>query len=93
MIVEWFLDFLHGLAVAVFSWCSQHLPSPPDFIAQLSTGVSQLVAAIPSPVLDFLPVGPCVAIGAALAALVVGAGLVRLARRVLSLFTGGGGNA
>lgn len=93
MIVELFLKFLHGLASSLFGWLHDALPSPPGFISDLSTGVDTIVGTIPEAVRYFFPLGPAIAAGTAFAGLLLAVGGLRVARRVLSLFTGGGGNA
>jgi hypothetical protein len=93
MITDLILDFLHSLAVNVFTWARQNLPSPPDFVADITSGFDTVLGVIPQGIRYFVPLGPVVGLGLALVAVLVAVGLIRLARRVLSLFTGGGGNA
>ena len=93
MITEAVLDFLHGLAVGLATFLHDSLPAAPAFIADLADAFATAVGYIPGAVLWFVPIGPTIAAGVAVFALVVTLGLLRLARRVLSLFTGGGGNA
>jgi hypothetical protein len=93
MITQGFLSLLHGLAVTLVSWMQSVLPSPPSFWTDATDAVSRVVAQVPGSVLWFVPVGPVLAAAAAVLVLVLVFMGVRLARRVLSLFTGGGGNA
>ena len=93
MITQWFMTFLHGLAVSVFGWAHDSLPAPPTWISDMTSGFDTVLGMVPDAVRYFVPLGPAVAAGLAFASLVVVVGLVRLGRRVLSLFTGGGGNA
>lgn len=93
MITDAFMDFLHALATALFGWLHDHLPSAPGFWTDASSAISAVLGTIPSAVLYFVPVGPVVAATLALLGLIVALGLLRLARRVVSLFTGGGGMA
>lgn len=93
MIVEAIMNLMHGLASAVFTWASSALPDPPSFVADVNEGVSTLFASIPGPVRWFVPIAPAVAVGFALLGIYLVAGGVRVGRRALSLFTGGGGNA
>lgn len=93
MILDLLLSLAHGLATSVFSWSRNALPSPPSWVADLTSGLDTALGMIPEAVRYFVPLGPTAAVGVTLAGLVVAAGLVRLGRRVLSLLTGGGGNA
>jgi hypothetical protein len=93
MITDAFMEFLHGLAVALFGWLHDHLPSAPSVWTDASSAIASAVGVIPSAVLYFVPVGPVVTATMALLTVIVALGLLRLARRVLSLFTGGGGMA
>lgn len=93
MITEAFLTFLHGLASAVFGWASDTLPSPPSWVSDLTSGLDTVLGMVPDAVRYFVPLGPAVTVGLAFAGLLVVVGFIRIGRRVLSLFTGGGGNA
>jgi hypothetical protein len=93
MITELILEFFHGLAENMFGWLHASLPTPPGFVEDLSTGVDTVVGLIPHAVRYFVPIGPVAAAGAAFVALLLVVGGLRVARRVLSLFTGGGGQA
>jgi hypothetical protein len=50
-----------------------------------------VLGMIPDAVRYFVPIGPAVQIGLAFVGLLGALGLLRIARRVLSVFTGGGG--
>jgi len=93
MITEAILNFLHGIAVSLFTWCKNELPNAPGWIADMSDALDKAFSVVPASVAYFVPIRPTVTIGLALFGIVVAAGLIRLARRVLSIFTGGGGNA
>jgi hypothetical protein len=93
VIVQEFLTFLHGLAVSLFGWLHSALPTPPSFISDLSTAIDTVLGQVPHAVRYFVPLGPTVAAGGAFVGLLVAVGALRVGRRVLSLFTGGGGNA
>lgn len=91
MVTEAVMDFLFSLFDAVFGWLGEHLPTPPTFWSDMTTALTTVTETVESSVLYFLPVGPAITAGLALLALVVGLGLLRLVRRAVSLFTGGGG--
>lgn len=93
MITNAILVFFHGLAVTVANFLSSVIPAAPSFISQLSSGFTQVYEMIPGPMRNFLPIGPTIAAGGGLVVLIMVLGVVKFARRVLSLFTGGGGNA
>ena len=93
MITQWFMEFLHSLAVGASATVSALVPSPPTFIADLTSGIETAYGMVPGPMRYFVPIAPMVTIGTVFVGLLVVLGMVRLARRVLSLFTGGGGNA
>lgn len=93
MITQWFMEFLHTLAESLFGWLHDHLPGAPGFWTDASSAISSVLGTIPSAVLYFVPVGPVVTATLALLTVIVALGLLRLARRVVSLFTGGGGMA
>lgn len=87
------LDFLHGLASTLSGWLKASLPAPPGFVEDLSAGVDTVLGQIPDAVRYFVPLGPVAAAGAAFVSLLLAVGALKFGRRVLSLFTGGGGNA
>lgn len=93
MITGALLSFFHGLAVSVFSWLSTHLPAAPTFWTSLTGALNTALGVVPSSIRYFVPLAPVVVAGAALISLIVVLGGLKLARRVLSLFTGGGGMA
>jgi hypothetical protein len=93
MITQWFMTFLHGLAAGLFGWAHNALPSPPTWITDLTGAFSTVLGMVPDSIRYFVPLGPAVTAGLAFAGLVVAVGLIRIGRRVLSLVTGGGGNA
>lgn len=93
MIVQWIAELLHGLASTLFEWVNVLIPGPPSFFGDAADAINTAFAFVPSSIRYFFPVGPMVAAAAAVMALVVILGTIRLGRRVLSLFTGGGGMA
>ena len=93
MIVEWFLDFLHGLAETLSSWMSGLIPSPPALWTDATSAVNSVFSAVPEPLRFFIPLGPVVTAALWVTGLIVILGLIRFGRRILSLFTGGGGMA
>lgn len=93
MITQFLLWFFHDLAVGLFGWLSAHLPSPPAFWTDATSAVTTVFGMVPGPVRYFVPIGPVVIAGTALVTLIAVLGALRLARRVVSLFTGGGGMA
>lgn len=92
MIVEAVLTMLHDLAAALFGWLADTLPAAPGFWTDFADAVTTVFAMIPGPVAYFVPIGPAVVAGTALVGLILALGGLRLARRVVSLFTGGGGS-
>lgn len=91
--MELLLEFFHGLASSLFGWLHEALPSPPSFVSDMTSGIDTVLGKIPDAVRYFVPLGPIAAAGAAFVGLLLIVGGLRVARRVLSLFTGGGGNA
>lgn len=92
MVTEAILNFLFGVFQSLSTWMSEHLPSPPSFWADAADAISTLNSSTSATVQWFLPIGPALAVGTAIMALVVALGLVKLTRRAVSLFTGGGGS-
>jgi hypothetical protein len=93
VITQWFMEFLHVLAVSLSTWMHSFVPSPPAFFADMISGFNTAYAMVPGALKYFLPLAPLIVAGTALVALLIVLGFIRFARRVLSLFTGGGGNA
>lgn len=93
MITEAVLDFLHALAVGLANFMHDTIPAAPGFVADMTSAFTTALGHIPGPVLWFVPIGPAITTGLALVALILVLGGIQFARRVLSLFTGGGGNA
>lgn len=93
MITGWILDFFHSVASAVFGWCHDNLPGAPTFWTDATTAVNTAYGLIPSSIRYFVPIGPLVVAAGTLLGIVVLLGAIRLARRVVSLFSGGGGMA
>lgn len=93
MIIELLMKTLHGLASSLFGWLKTALPAPPSWVTDMTSGLDTVLGMIPDAVRYFVPLAPVAAAGAAFVGLLVAVGLLRVARRVLSLFTGGGGNA
>jgi hypothetical protein len=87
------MEMLHGLASSLFGFLHDSLPSPPGFWTDAASAMDSLVGQVGAPIRNFLPLGPLAAAGVFVTGLIVAMGVLRLARRVLSLFTGGGGNA
>ena len=92
MITEAIMAFLFDLFSAVNGWLSTHLPAAPTFWADMTSALTTLNGSTSATVQYFLPIGPAVTAGVALTALIVALGLIRLVRRAVSLFTGGGGS-
>lgn len=92
MITQALLTFMHGLAGTMFGALHDLLPSPPSFVTDANTALATVVSSVAAPIRDFVPIGPVLVAGAAMLALSMALGLVRLARRVVSLMTGGGGS-
>lgn len=92
MVTEAFLNFLFGIFQSVSTWMSTHLPSPPAFWTDAADAISSVTSSTATTVQWFLPIGPALGVGAAIMGLVVALGLVKLTRRAVSLFTGGGGS-
>lgn len=84
---------IHGLAQTLADWLSDVLPAAPSFWADAVDAFGRVLGTIPGPVLYFVPVRPVLAAGVAALTIILAIGALRFARRVLSLFTGGGGNA
>jgi hypothetical protein len=93
VITSGIMNLLHGLASTVFGWLHDHLPAAPGFWTDMTSAANTLLGQISAPVRYFIPIVPVVAAATALTALIVALGLIRLARRVVSLFSGGGGSA
>lgn len=93
MIVEAILNLIVGLFSALLSFLLGALPTAPTFWAEITTAVSTVLGGVGDPVRHFLPLGPLAAAGVSMMLLAMALGVLRLARRVVSLFTGGGGNA
>lgn len=91
MITEAFMSMLAGLFNTLISWLQALLPSPPAFWSTATSAITTAVAYVPGAVMYFLPVGPVIAAAGVLLALIIPLGLARLTRRLVSLFTGGGG--
>lgn len=93
MIVELFMGALHGLASTLSGWMNSLVPSPPAFWVDMASAADSLLGQVAAPIRHFIPFAPLVSAGLFITGLTVVMGFVRLGRRVLSLFTGGGGNA
>jgi hypothetical protein len=93
MIVEALIGFLYAAAESLFSGLSALLPEPPEFYSGSVDALGVVLAAVGAPIRDFVPFGPMVTIAILYTSLLVGLGLVRLARRLVSLGFGGGGAA
>lgn len=93
MITQAIMGFLFSLFSAVFAWLSAHLPAAPTFWSDMTSALGTLNSSTSTTIQYFLPVGPAITAGVALTALIVALGLIRLIRRAVSLFTGGGGAA
>lgn len=93
MILEALLNLIHGLVSGAASWIGSMIPAPPAFITEMGSAFTQVVSLVPGPVLHFVPLGPVLVAVGVTYGLILTFGVVRFARRVLSIFTGGGGNA
>lgn len=93
MVTQWFLDFLHGLGETLSSWMEGLIPSPPEFWLDATDAINSVFGTVPSALRYFIPLGPVVTAALWVTGLIVGLGLIRFGRRILSLFTGGGGMA
>lgn len=93
MIIEAILELIVALFDALFSFLASVLPAAPAFWTELADAVNNVFGLIPAPVRYFVPIEPVIAAGLAMVALVAAIGLLKLARRLVSLFTGGGGMA
>jgi hypothetical protein len=93
VVVEAIFDLLFGLAEALFSFLASILPAAPTFWTDLATSINELVGLAPDPILNLVPLSASVTVGLALVGILFAVALLKLARRVVSLFTGGGGNA
>lgn len=93
MIVKAIFDLLHSLATALFGWLRDNLPAAPEFWEEATTAVTTVFGQIGAPIRWFVPIEPLLTAGVALLSLYVLLGAIRLVRRVVSLFTGGGGMA
>ena len=91
MITEAILNFFAGIFQSMMTWLSTHLPSPPSWLADQTSVLSHLTDALSPTVLYFLPIGPAVAMGLGYVGITLALGILRLTRRGVSLFTGGGG--
>jgi hypothetical protein len=87
------MGFFFGLFNSLSTWMNTHLPAAPTFWTDMTAALSTLNSSTSATVQYFLPIGPAVAAGIALTALIVLLGFIRLVRRAVSLFTGGGGAA
>lgn len=93
MIIEAILNLVHGLVTTLVSWISAAIPDAPEFVSEIGPSLTSVFSLIPAPVLHFVPIVPVLTVGAIALGLVVLFGSIRFGRRVLSIFTGGGGNA
>lgn len=92
MITEAIMQFLFDLFNEASGWMQDHLPAAPTFWADAADALTTLNSHTSATVQWFLPIGPAMGIGVSIMALVVALGLVKLVRRAISLFTGGGGS-
>jgi len=92
MITEAVLNFLFALAETVLGFVSGLIPEAPDFWVDAAGWIVNMYSSIPSPVLDFVPVVPVLALAGVVTGIYLVLGGLVLARRVLSLVTGGGGS-
>lgn len=93
MILQAILNLLHTLAVSLFTALHNGLPGAPSIWNDALSSVNSLIAIIPASVRYFVPIHPLVLGLVALVGVETALGALRLGRRVLSLFTGGGGAA
>lgn len=92
MITEAVLNFLFALAETVLGFVLGLIPEAPDFWVDAAGWIVSVYGSIPSPVLDFVPVVPVLAMAAVVTGIYLVLGGLVLGRRVLSLVTGGGGS-
>lgn len=92
MITEALLNFLHSIAAGLFGWLHDHLPDPPSFWSDMTDALSIMVGTVSNPLRYFLPIVPLLYAGYVLTGLWIASSSFRLVRRVVSLFTGGGGS-
>lgn len=93
MIIEAILNVVHGLVSTLAAWISAAIPDAPEFVSEIGPALTSVFDLIPGPVLHFVPIVPVLTVGAVALGLVVLFGSIRFVRRVVSIFTGGGGNA
>lgn len=93
MITDALLAFLHTLAQALATFLLTSIPVLPGFLSDLTDAFTTVYNTVPGPVKYFLPMSAMVIAGTTLVGLYIVLGFIRFSRRVLSLFTGGGGNA
>lgn len=93
MIIEAILALLFGLFEALLSFMALALPIAPGWWAEIGSAIDVVLGGVGEPIRHFLPLGPLVAAGVILMTLRLTLGGLKLARRALSLFTGGGGMA
>lgn len=93
MIIEALLNLIHGLISTVTSFISDSIPDAPAFVSDIGPALTSVFELVPKPVLHFVPIVPVITAGAVALGLVVLFGAIKFTRRVISIFTGGGGNA
>lgn len=93
MIIEAILELIAGLLEALTDFISNMLPNAPAVWTQAVQGLSTVIGSVPGPIKNFLPLAPAFVGITAVLGIVLTLGAVRFARRALSLFTGGGGQA
>jgi hypothetical protein len=91
VILEAILDLIVGLFSSLLSFLASALPPAPAWWAEIGGAVDVVLGGVGEPIRHFLPLGPLVAAGVVLMTLRLTLGGLKLARRVVSLMTGGGG--
>jgi hypothetical protein len=91
VIVEALLQLIVDLFTGLLSFLVTALPAAPTWWLDAMSAVNVVLGGVGEPVRHFLPLAPLVAVGVTLTGLRLTLGGLKLARRVVSLMTGGGG--
>lgn len=91
MIIEAILTLILGLFQALLTFIATALPAAPGFWIQIGVAVTTVMGYVGDPIKHFLPLGQLTIAAAGLFTLAIALGVIRLVRRAVSLFTGGGG--
>lgn len=93
MIIEALLQLVVALFNSLLSFLGGAIPAAPGWWLEIGAAVDTVLGSVGAPVRHFLPLAPLVTAGMVLWSLQLSLGGLRLARRIVSLFTGGGGSA